>query len=260
MMIRLALIAGFVFVLAAPAAAVPYWIAYEGNDYPENEGWERVYGDETGPEQGGSERSLDSGWLVLDSLRNHLIYDTYFFRRSLNPGPGETFVAEWRVDVVQNIGALPDTALAIARDGRGTLAFQFGTDYLRNRREDYVLPLTPGVPHAFRVESPDMLSYSLFIDGVFARTGQWDLESLNESYVAFGDSGLGGGITSIARWDYVRFGVVPEPLSVIQFGCCLAALFTRRRSHDKESCVATHRNCMRATGIGPARRQRMGRR
>ena len=26
----------------------PYWIGYEGNDFPENEGWRRIYGNEDG--------------------------------------------------------------------------------------------------------------------------------------------------------------------------------------------------------------------
>jgi hypothetical protein len=30
------------------ALATPYWVAWEGDDFPENEGWLRVWGDENG--------------------------------------------------------------------------------------------------------------------------------------------------------------------------------------------------------------------
>lgn len=196
--------------LAAGARADQYWIAYEGNDFPENEGWERIYGDENGPQQGGSNRSIMNGWLALDSRRHHLIYDSYFWHRQLNPDPGELFVCEWRVNIIQNEGTAADSRLAIARDGRGSVGFQIGYDYIRSSRENWIEPIEPGIPHSFRVESTDMLTYSLRIDGVFAWCGAWDLNSLNESYVAFGDSVMGGGITSISSWDYVRFGVIPE--------------------------------------------------
>jgi len=198
-------------VLAASTRADQYSVAYEGNDFPENEGWERVFGDENGPQQGGSNRSLEDGWLVLDSTRHHLIYDTYFWRQQLNPDPGELFICEWRINVIQNIGVLPDEGLAIARDGRGSLGFQIGYDYLRISTEDFIIPIAAGAPHTFRVESSDMLNYVLLIDNTLVHTGAWDLNSLNESYVAFGDGRMGGGVTSLAEWDYVRFGVVPEP-------------------------------------------------
>ena len=47
--------------LVIPAGAEPYWIAYEGNDFPENEGWERYV---TGPP---AVRWLEDGSLFVDS-------------------------------------------------------------------------------------------------------------------------------------------------------------------------------------------------
>lgn len=216
-------------LIVGPARADQYWVAYEGNDFPENEGWERVYGDENGPQQGGSNRSLENGLLVLDSTRNHLIYDGYFWRQELNPDPGELFICEWRVNVIENNGVLPESRVVIARDGRGTLGLQIGYDYLRSSREDWSLPFEPGVAHTFRVESTDMLSYSLLIDGYFAHSGIWDLNSLNESYIVFGDGVSGGGITGIAEWDYIRFEVIPEPSSAVLVGSAVGLMFARWR-------------------------------
>lgn len=224
-------------LVVGPARADQYWVAYEGNDFPENEGWERVFGDENGPQQGGSNRSIQDGWLVLDSTRNDLIYDSYFWRQRLNPDLGELFIAEWRLNVVQNSGVSADSGFTIARDGRGTLSFLIGIDSIRSSREQWTLPITPGTPHVFQLQSSNMLSYSLFIDGVFARTGVWDLDSLNESYVAFGDAVMGGGVTSYAEWDYVRFGVIPEPESAVLVGIAFAFLTSQRRARCSRTPV-----------------------
>ncbi|MCA9245420.1 MAG: hypothetical protein KDA32_15810, partial [Phycisphaerales bacterium] len=66
---------GIAFVVAAlaasPAAAEPYRIAYEGNDFPEDEGWHRVT---TG---GGAERTLEDGVLTLDGLASIETNDVY---------------------------------------------------------------------------------------------------------------------------------------------------------------------------------------
>jgi hypothetical protein len=60
-----------------------------------------------------------------------------------------------------------------------------------------------------------MVSYRFFLDGHYVRDGAWDIPSLNESYVAFGDAISGGGVRSFAEWDYIRFGVIPEPHTVV---------------------------------------------
>jgi hypothetical protein len=75
-------------VLAMPARAEPYWIAYEGNDFPENEGWWHIWGPEPG------ERWIEDSVFVLDTLRDTHIADFYVMNMwgSLDPGPGETFV------------------------------------------------------------------------------------------------------------------------------------------------------------------------
>jgi hypothetical protein len=202
-------------VLAAPAGADRYWVAYEGNDFPENEGWERVFGDENGPQQGGSNRSLEDGLLTLDSTRHHLIYDTYFWRQRVNPDPGEWFFAEWRLRVLEHVGPLGESGFAVARDGGGSLGFLVTLDSIRSEREGWEEPIAPLVFHTYRIESDDMVSYRFFLDGHHVRDGVWDIPSLNESYVAFGDTLTGSGVRALAHWDYVRFGVIPEPEMVV---------------------------------------------
>ena len=55
MFCRLLFLTGLTLVLAASATAEPYWISYDGNDFPENEGWTRVLN------EGGAERSIEDG-------------------------------------------------------------------------------------------------------------------------------------------------------------------------------------------------------
>jgi hypothetical protein len=198
--------------LITTARADQYWIAYEGNDFPEDVGWTRLYGDENGPQQGGADRRLEDGVLHLDSLRNALIYDYYRVDRPIDPDPGDLFVAEWRLKITESVIS-EDTGLVFARDDLGTLCLMYTADEMISRRENWHYPIAPYVFHTYRIESSDMIHYSLWIDSNYARDGEWDLVSLNQSFVLFGDIHYGGGATSYAEWDYFRFGTVPEPAS-----------------------------------------------
>jgi hypothetical protein len=51
-MIRMLFFTGAALVVAGIASAEQYWIAYEGNDFAENEGWVRVYGELAKPNEG----------------------------------------------------------------------------------------------------------------------------------------------------------------------------------------------------------------
>lgn len=53
------------WVAVGVAQASPYWVAYEGDDFPENVGWERVNGDENGIGAGGQLANYMTGCLIL---------------------------------------------------------------------------------------------------------------------------------------------------------------------------------------------------
>jgi hypothetical protein len=199
----------------ALATAEPYWIAYEGNDFPENEGWDRHWGVHVPPGDPNSvpERSIDDGVFVLDTTCDIWLNDYYQIHRQIDPAPGELFVAEWRV-AVDELLVYWDAKIAFARDNPpGHAAFSFGVDQLLiDTGEDILLPIAPG-PHSYRFESWDMDQFELYLDGALAHQGVFESESLLQSYVTFGNGTLGA--SSLSRWDYVRFGAIPEPTSFL---------------------------------------------
>ena len=79
---RAALLAGLISV-AAGAHAEPYWIAYEGNDFPENEGWIYIWSTPR------AIRWIEDGALAIDSRASGATNDWYEWRPdTLNPGAG----------------------------------------------------------------------------------------------------------------------------------------------------------------------------
>jgi len=73
------------------ALAEPYWVAYEGNDFPENEGWGRRWGNWDGEFEGdGAVRTVADGVLTIDSMYDEGVYDYAYVERpgATDPGPG----------------------------------------------------------------------------------------------------------------------------------------------------------------------------
>lgn len=159
-------------VLPSAALAEPYWVAWEGNDYPENEGWTRQF------IAGGADRTLVDGVMRIDSTRDHAIYDQSELIRQVAPSPGELFIAEWRVRVNVSIGRDWDQGIGIASDTGDLLVLGMTRDSLLSDREGWSVPIEPDEYHAFRIASNDMRSYSLMIDGQFVRDGVFDPNTL----------------------------------------------------------------------------------
>jgi hypothetical protein len=59
-----------------------------------------------------------------------------------------------------------------------------------------------------------MRAYELYIDDELAITGVFE-EVFGPTRVSWGD--VVTGATSLTEWDYVRFGVIPEPSSFLAF-------------------------------------------
>ena len=209
-MIRMLCLGALLALGVCGASADQYWIAYEGNDFPENEGWRRItFG-------GGAERYLDQGNLVIDSLASTQIADFYEMRRNgeLDPGPGELFVMEWRTQIDEVVGFM-DLTVGVNSDEEWSVGFELNMDTIRSLLEPGTnASFEPGVAHSFDFSSADMRSYELRIDEETVISGHF-IRFFESSRVGWGDGVQGA--ASLSRWDYFRFGVVPEPSSALLF-------------------------------------------
>lgn len=205
------LLIGSVLIVAS-VSAEPYWISYEADDglFPEQVGWDRlIYGPP-------AERWFDDGALVIDGTTGDEGAD--FYRMQLNgnldPEPGEVFVAEWRIRIDEVSAQHPDPRdpyVEVISDEGWTVTLLFGEDSVVNFF-DFTegASFVPYVWHEFQLRSPDMRSYTVLMDGHVAFVGDFT-QSVTPSRMYWGDGGHGA--TSISRWDYFRFGTVPEPSS-----------------------------------------------
>ena len=212
--------------LAQPAMAEQYWVAWEGNDFPENEGWERIV---NGPQP--ADRTLADGIMTMDGLADTQIDDYYRMERTLNPEPGEEFVMQWRLRVNEVIGNPPayDPGVAVWSDDDWTVSLLFGTDFVYSFHENIQISVDPGVYHTCEFRTSDMRTYDLVVDGVLIHTGSFWEPTFRQSRVHWGDRARGS--ASFVDWDYFRFGVVPEPAtfwSLVALGCISGAIKTRR--------------------------------
>jgi hypothetical protein len=210
------------FALASPATATPWWVSYEGNDYPENEGWPHYV------EAGGAIRTLEGGSLVVDSMSSRDIVDGYHRGLPSFPGPGETFRAEWRLRV-DAVSGWCDPGVAVNFDDHGFIGFLYAYGNIFSEGEsEWIASFQGGVFHDYVVTTSDLETYSLYIDGQLAHTGliPW---AGPDSWIEWGD--VGSGSASHATWDYLRLGCVPEPTTGALFGLSVLAglaLSTRR--------------------------------
>jgi hypothetical protein len=203
---------------AGMARAAPYWVAWEGNDFPENEGWRRIV---NGPQP--AERTLADGIMTMDGLADRQIDDYYRMERPLDPEAGETFVMQWRLRVHEVNGnplALYDAGAAVWSDDDWTVSLLFGIDFVYSFHENVQIPIEPGVYHAVELRSSDMRSYHLLVDGALIHAGAFWEPTFRQSRIHWGDRARGS--ASLVDWDYFRFGVVPEPAtlwSLLALGC-----------------------------------------
>jgi hypothetical protein len=194
-------------LLASPVQAIPYWFAWEGNDFPENQGWTRtVYNN---PDM----RTLADGMMTLDGLNTGGGWDAYerHLGGALDPDPGEVFIMRWRMRVEAIQGGSYDPVVGVFSDDAWNVEFHYAMNRIHSPGEGpggVVIPFEPGVFHTYQFTSLDMRTYELRIDGQVVRNGFFQ-RLIATSWIVWGD---GGGLErSRSSWDYFRIGVaVPE--------------------------------------------------
>lgn len=194
----------------SPVMAEPYWVSWSGDSYPEEEGWTRFFQDANAvPGQGGAIRTIDHGAMLLDSRQDSTIVDNYSMSGFGLPEPGEAFSARWRVRVDEVPAQFPyDPGVAIANEEGWRVGFQLSEGGIRSVLEGAALSLEPHVFHEFEFRTADMISNDLLVDGQPGLTGTFRPSS-GGVRVAWGDFIQGS--RSLSTWDFVEFGVVPEP-------------------------------------------------
>ncbi len=209
---RLATLGILLCNLTGAARAEQFWVAWEGNDFPENEGWERVhYGDDGPP----AIRSLSNGVMTLDGLASTRIVDAYRMYRPINPQAGEEFVIHWRlqIDEVGNQNYPYDPGLSIYSDDGWDVLLVMGVDEVHSVLEQADFGFEAGVFHDWTFRTKDMRSYTLSVDRSVVYTGVFTQSGPVEWRLSWGD--IVAGSNSLSDWDYFRFGIVPEPTSCI---------------------------------------------
>ncbi len=181
-----------------------FWYTYEGYDYPELEGpWVRY------TRAGGAQRSLEDGSLVIDSMANWEIVDEYLIDTAFALEPGEHLQVDWRVRIDQCVGLL-DAGVLVTAGADGIVFLMYGMDSVYFEPEGGSINFAPGLFHDYSFQSTDMETYDFYLDGQLARTGHF-IGPWSRSGICWGD--VTEGDSSISTFDYVRFGIVPEPAS-----------------------------------------------
>jgi len=191
-------------------------VVYECDVLPESAGWEREIAGTPG-----AEREIADGWFVqtVDLPNGWTGPDGDFdgYRVTLSAfAAADTFFVEWRA-ITDNPGWLLDkdaTPVAVSAAGNTPSYHTTSTaDAIQLRHTvtvpDIVVPVVPDVPHTVRLEFPTSNSYTWYLDGQevvsgtstapYPDTSSFLIWGVRRSYV-----------DSTTRWDYIRFGVIPQ--------------------------------------------------
>ena len=186
-------------------------VTYEGDEFPEKVGWERIVFTDI-------DRSLDSGWFVhFVDFANEI--DAYQLLLADFASEQAWFV-EWRVETDAPSSILDSSGTPVVVSAGGTAAANYHftiTDARVQVWRSNFLPIVfvdiePGVPHTYRLELHGVDSYAWFIDGQLGDSGPPEGQYPNDDSVLIWATSREEFDTT-TRWDYVRFGVIPQDAS-----------------------------------------------
>ncbi|GMU82606.1 MAG: hypothetical protein AMXMBFR47_24770 [Planctomycetota bacterium] len=239
--------------LSGVSRAEQFWVAWEGNDYPENEGWERSHYVNGPP----AIRTLADGIMTLDGMESVEVTDMYRMYRPLNPGPGEEFVAQWRlrVNVIGNPNFPYDPGVAIYGDNYEHVLLVFGVNEFYSILERRFTSFDKDMFHTWELRSSNMGTFSLALDNTVVYAGAFAQAVAVGGRISWGD--LVYGSNSVSEWDYFRFGVIPEPSSSVTILLLLLAAGGARRfrcsgySTSSRVWSSEFRSAQRTSSSGP---------
>ncbi len=195
-------------------------VTFEGNSFPETEGWQRL--PESDPH---GERALEGGWLVqsvgLPEGWPGPTGDGDIYRMELTQFTGvESFFVEWRA-ITDNPSWLIEswqTPAAVAAGGNAaslyhTVMTDSAAAFLRDISIPRVIvPVTVESAHVYRVEVFSGAYYFWYIDGLVVNNGtpEGPYPDANASLVWGARREY---VDATTAWDYVRYGVIPQDAS-----------------------------------------------
>ncbi|MFH1111176.1 MAG: PEP-CTERM sorting domain-containing protein [Planctomycetota bacterium] len=204
-------------VVALGASAQAQTVSYQGTTFPEQDGWTRD--EQLFP----ADRAIENGWLVqrADVVPQEPpfldVSEQDFYRRSLSEFAwSDPFFIEWRMVTDGPRTGIPSASPAAIVAGGTSHAFYHFTiaeDQARLINADLsvlLVDIAPGVPHNYRLELYGTQSYRWLIDGQVVDSGIPEGPyPTADSEIVFGARAAGQTITD--RWDYIRYGTIPEP-------------------------------------------------
>ncbi len=196
--------------LTASVMAEQYWIEYDPSAglFPEEVGWTRITHD------GGALRYFEDGALVINDPPGTQVVDISEWYRpgALDPAQGERFIAQWQVRIDEVLG-YSNPAVAVYSDDGWQVVLVFSEEAVMSLCEPGAsAPVEPGIFHQFQLQSDDMRSYQLLMDGQQVLAGSFQ-PGVSVSLVGWGAGAQGG--AGLSRWGWFCFGVVPEPSGLV---------------------------------------------
>ena len=197
-----------------PASAEEFYLRYDGNDFPENEGWERRFSDPGGQ----IKREIDNGVFRLDTRASTSIYDGYVIQsEALDLLTGEELRMSWRMETIETQTPywLSDVVVGLTNAEAAYVQLLIAPGFVREGDlpggdPAHLYLFDVGVPHTFSFVTTDMQEYDLFVDDEFAFHGLFDSSALiGPLHAWFGDGAVG--LSSLSQWDWIEIAVVPEP-------------------------------------------------
>ncbi len=198
-----------ILLLSAPGFAQV--VSYEANSFPEPE-WERIV--DCTPE-----RWIEDGWLhqEVEALQCDPVSDTDAYIRELGEFDGvATFFVEWRIEADGDRAEIPfggPAALGSGSFGPVNYTFFIARDQAKLNRDNRLpivfVDIQPGVPHTHRLELYGAERYVWYIDGEVVDSGRPEGQyPSNTPSMAW--QARSRNLDSHVRWDYIRYGVIPE--------------------------------------------------
>jgi hypothetical protein len=216
--------------LASPARG--YYIDYEGDVFPEDDGWTLI-GDSPNPDQ--YSHSIEDGVYTIDAAAEGGAFISY--EKSFTANTNQ-IIYEWRIGSSNNDGSTVFNGTLLGDYKKSVFIVGLHKDYVdAHFFEDYSSPtfeyicsqLENAPFHIIQIISNGAL-YSYFIDGI--PIGTYTLQDpVNVTQkITWGFMKNSHNIPTTSKWDYVRVNTVPEPSNILMMlgTLCVVTIIFRK--------------------------------